>query len=173
MHTNDVLVPQGSTSEEVPESGTGARPEPTSSLLRSAKQARQGAQSLAKRAPLPGYPPHWAPEPRAPFKNRTEQCTDQTRQKQLAHAALEKEVAALKLEIAQKEEQLSQQRRQENGQATGARGGKGKAPLDLDLVSGELGQEDWTINERGEVRFPPPFPLPLESSQPIDRRRRS
>ncbi|GAA5961414.1 hypothetical protein JCM8115_003440 [Rhodotorula mucilaginosa] len=144
VHTNDVLVPQGSTSEEVPESGTGARPEPTSSLLRSAKQARQGAQSLAK--------------------------------------PLEKEVAALKLEIAQKEEQLSQQRRQENGQATGARGGKGKAPLDLDLVSGELGQEDWTINERGEVineeglpmfdiheDLPPDDPVSASSSRDGDK----
>lgn len=75
--------------------------------------------------------------------------TDQT-----SRAALENEVAALKLEIAQKEEQLSQQRRQEHSQAAPSKG-KGKAPLDLDLVAGELGQEDWTINERGEVR--PPF----------------
>lgn len=97
---------------------------------------------------------------RAPPPKLGRKVTDKTPSKKTRVAALETEAGALKLEIAQKEEQLLQQRRQENNQAAGAKGkgkGKGKAsPLDLDLVSGELGQEDWTINERGEVRPLPP-----------------
>ncbi|GAA5880512.1 hypothetical protein JCM3774_000633 [Rhodotorula dairenensis] len=60
--------------------------------------------------------------------------------------ALEQEVAALEREIAQKEEALRQARHDERRRADK---GKGKA---LDLVAGDLGaEEDWTINERGEV----------------------
>ncbi|POY76868.1 hypothetical protein BMF94_0120 [Rhodotorula taiwanensis] len=55
---------------------------------------------------------------------------------------LEARVAALENEIATKEEELRQKRLNERKK------GKGKA---ADLVGGDMGEEDWTINERGEV----------------------
>lgn len=68
-----------------------------------------------------------------------------------AGPALEQEVAALERDIAQQEEQLRQARHDERHNREGK--GKGKA---LDLVAGDLGdEEDWTVNERGEVRGSP------------------
>lgn len=57
-------------------------------------------------------------------------------------ADLEAHVAALEKEIATKEEELRQKRLNERKK------GKGKA---ADLVGGDMGEEDWTINERGEA----------------------
>lgn len=62
---------------------------------------------------------------------------------------LEAKAASLRKEIAEKEAELSKKREEERK--------KGEAGL----AGADLGDEDWTINERGEVRRDTPAKLSL------------
>ncbi|GAA6020022.1 hypothetical protein JCM8202_004957 [Rhodotorula sphaerocarpa] len=63
---------------------------------------------------------------------------------ELRSKELEAEIAALERDIATKEDELKQKRQEDR------RNGKGKGKA-IDMSGGDMGEQDWTINERGEV----------------------
>lgn len=130
VHTNDITAPEDGPAQPPGQGGSNVKAEQSQpSRLRSAKQARLQAERMRTGA-------------RSPVLNMRNVGSRLTGTVARTRADLEARVAALENEIATKEEELRQKRLNERKK------GKGKA---ADLVGGDMGEEDWTINERGEV----------------------